>query len=50
MIIPTSPVLMGVLALAKIPYGTWFKWMIGLELLFIATAMLLLIPPFFMAW
>ncbi len=50
MIIPTSPVLMGVLALAKISYGKWFKWIIKLEIIFLAAGLLLLIPPFFLGW
>lgn len=45
MIIPTSGVTMGVLAIAKIPYDKWFKWMLPLFILLTLTAMVLLIPP-----
>ena len=45
MIIPTSGVTMGVLAIAKIPYDKWFKWMLPLFILLMLTAMVLLIPP-----
>ncbi|MCB0618889.1 MAG: TIGR00366 family protein, partial [Saprospiraceae bacterium] len=45
MIIPTSGILMGILAIAKIPYNVWLKWMLPLFLLLSLVAMLLLIPP-----
>lgn len=44
MITPTSGVLMGALALARIPYAVWFKWFGKILLCFIFIAMLLLIP------
>lgn len=43
MIVPTSGVTMGVLAIANIPYPVWLKWFIKLLLIFLATAMLLLV-------
>lgn len=45
LIIPTSGVTMGVLAIAKIPYERWVKWMAPLLLILFLLAMLLLIPP-----
>lgn len=43
MIVPTSGVTMGVLAIAKIPYQVWIKWFVKLLLLFFAGAMILLL-------
>jgi uncharacterized ion transporter superfamily protein YfcC len=43
MIVPTSGVTMGVLAIANIPYQIWLKWFVKLLFLFYITAMLLLI-------
>ena len=45
LIIPTSYVTMGILAIAKIPYEKWFRWVWPLILIFFLAAMLLLIPP-----
>ena len=44
MITPTSPVLIGVLGVAKIPYGKWFKWVAPLIGILILLGFLLLIP------
>ncbi|MHC5062648.1 MAG: YfcC family protein [Planctomycetota bacterium] len=47
MIIPTNPVVIGALAMAKLEYGTWFRWMIKLQiLLFILGMTLLATSPF----
>lgn len=43
MIVPTSGVTMGVLAIANIPYQTWVKWFVKLLLIFFAASMLLLV-------
>ena len=48
--IPTSGVTVGVLALARIPWITWAKWMVPLQLMYFVMAMLLLVPPFLMDW
>jgi uncharacterized ion transporter superfamily protein YfcC len=48
--IPTSGVTVGVLALARIPWITWAKWMVPLQLMFFVLALLLLIPPCLMNW
>ena len=48
--IPTSGITVGVLALARIPWLTWAKWMIPLQLIYLVLALLLLIPPCLMHW
>jgi uncharacterized ion transporter superfamily protein YfcC len=48
MIIPTSGVTMGALAIAKIPYNKWFKWVLPKLLLLILAGMILLLPPLFL--
>ena len=45
MIIPTSGVTMGVLAIAKIPYNVWLRWMLPLFIILFIMAILFLIPP-----
>jgi uncharacterized ion transporter superfamily protein YfcC len=47
MIIPTSGVTMGVLAIAKIPYNIWVRWFWRLFLLLTLACALLLLPPLF---
>ena len=42
LIIPTSGVTMGVLAIAKIPYNVWLRWCLPLFLLLSAAAMAML--------
>ena len=48
--IPTSGITVGVLALARIPWLTWAKWMLPLQLMYCALALLLLVPPCQMHW
>jgi uncharacterized ion transporter superfamily protein YfcC len=48
--IPTSGITVGVLALARIPWITWARWMVPLQLLYLVLALLLLIPPCLMNW
>lgn len=48
--IPTSGITVGVLALARIPWLTWAKWMIPLQLIYLVLALLLLVPPCLMNW
>jgi uncharacterized ion transporter superfamily protein YfcC len=48
--IPTSGITVGVLALARIPWLTWARWMVPLQLLYLVLALLLLIPPCLMNW
>lgn len=47
-IVPTSGVTMGALAIAKIPYNKWFKWVLPKLLVLILAAMLLLLPPLYL--
>lgn len=49
-ILPTSGVTMGVLGLAGIPYETWLRWLIPLQIAFFVIALLLLIPPVVLHW
>jgi uncharacterized ion transporter superfamily protein YfcC len=48
--IPTSGITVGVLALARIPWLTWARWMVPLQLLYLVLALVLLIPPCLMNW
>ncbi|RYF02751.1 MAG: putative basic amino acid antiporter YfcC [Oxalobacteraceae bacterium] len=48
--LPTSGITVGVLALARVPWLTWAKWMIPLQLIYLALALLLLVPPCLMQW
>jgi uncharacterized ion transporter superfamily protein YfcC len=48
--IPTSGITVGVLALARIPWLTWAKWMIPLQLIYLVLSLLLLVPPCLMNW
>jgi uncharacterized ion transporter superfamily protein YfcC len=40
--IPTSGITVGVLALARIPWATWAKWMIPLQLIYFVLALIML--------
>jgi uncharacterized ion transporter superfamily protein YfcC len=44
MITPTSPVLIGVLGVAKIPYEKWLKWVLPFMVILIILGWILLIP------
>jgi uncharacterized ion transporter superfamily protein YfcC len=48
--IPTSGITVGVLALARIPWLTWARWMVPLQLLYLVLALVLLVPPCLMNW
>ena len=51
LMIPTSGVTMGVLSIAKIPFNKWFRWIMPLMLiLFVLSAILLVIPLYFFTW
>ena len=50
LIIPTSGVAMGVLTLARVPWSTWARWIIWLELIFLVVGFALLVPPVLMGW
>jgi uncharacterized ion transporter superfamily protein YfcC len=44
MLTPTSGVLIGVLGIARIPYGTWLKWVWKFILALILLGFLLMLP------
>lgn len=44
MLTPTSGVLIGVLGIARIPYGTWFKWVWKFILALIVVGFILMLP------
>jgi uncharacterized ion transporter superfamily protein YfcC len=48
--IPTSGITVGVLALARIPWIVWARWMLPLQLVYLVLALLLLVPPTLMGW
>jgi uncharacterized ion transporter superfamily protein YfcC len=50
MIIPTSPVLLGVLGAARISWSVWLRWIIPLQIIFVLLGLLLLIPPVLFGW
>jgi uncharacterized ion transporter superfamily protein YfcC len=50
LIIPTSGVTMGTLAMARIPYGRWLRWHLPLQLLFVVLSLLLLVWPVLSGW
>lgn len=50
MIIPTSGVTVGTLAMAKIPYEKWFKWNFPMQVAFFVTSIVLLIWPVLSNW
>jgi uncharacterized ion transporter superfamily protein YfcC len=50
MIIPTSGVTVGTLAMAKIPFEKWFRWSLPLQLTFFVLSILLLIWPVLTGW
>jgi uncharacterized ion transporter superfamily protein YfcC len=48
--IPTSGITVGVLALARIPWATWARWMVPLQLIYLAVALGALVVPALTAW
>ncbi len=50
LIIPTSGILVGILALAGISWTKWARWMLPLQLILLGVGMMLLIPPFVFDW
>ena len=50
MIIPTSGVTMGVLGIAKIPFEKWARWLLPLEGLFFAAALILIAVAVLTGW
>lgn len=50
MIIPTSGVTVGTLAMARIPYERWARWNLPMQLFFVAVSMLFLVWPVLSHW
>ena len=50
MIIPTSGVTVGTLAMARIPFEKWFRWHLPLQLVFFGLALALLVWPVAVGW
>jgi uncharacterized ion transporter superfamily protein YfcC len=48
--LPTSGITIGVLALARIPWLTWAKWMIPLQLIYVVLSLAMLVPPCLTGW
>jgi len=44
-IIPTSGITVGVLSLARIPFGRWVRWILPLQLVFVVLALTMLAIP-----
>ncbi len=49
-VIPTSGITVGVLALSGIPYGTWVRWMLPLQAAYLVMALALLAIAASMGW
>ncbi len=50
MIIPTSGVTVGTLAMAKIPFEKWFRWNLPMQGLFVLMSLAFLVWPVLAAW
>jgi uncharacterized ion transporter superfamily protein YfcC len=50
MIIPTSGVTIGTLAMARIPFGKWARWNLPLQAVFFVLALALLVWPVLSGW
>lgn len=50
MIIPTSGVTVGTLAMAKIPFEKWFRWVLPLQVAFFLISLALLVWPVVTGW
>ena len=50
MIIPTSGVTVGTLAMAKIPYEKWFRWNLPMQGMFVLMSLSLLVWPVLVHW
>lgn len=50
MIIPTSGVTVGTLAMAKIPYEKWFRWNFPMQACFFIISLILLVWPVLSGW
>jgi len=50
MIIPTSGVTLGTLAMARIPYERWFRWALPMQVAFFLLSLALLVWPVLTGW
>jgi uncharacterized ion transporter superfamily protein YfcC len=50
MIIPTSGVTVGTLAMARIPYEKWFRWNLPVQIMFFVMSLALLVYPVLSGW
>ena len=50
MIIPTSGITVGTLAMAKIPYEKWFRWNLPMQGMFVLMSLLFLVWPVLAHW
>lgn len=50
MIIPTSGVTVGTLAMAKVPFEKWFRWLLPLEIIYIIFSLIFLLPAVLLQW
>jgi len=50
MIIPTSGVTVGTLAMAKIPFEKWFRWNLPMQVMFVLLSLALLVWPVLAGW
>lgn len=50
MIIPTSGVTVGTLAMAKIPYEKWFRWNLPMQVAFVLMSLAFLVWPVLSGW
>jgi uncharacterized ion transporter superfamily protein YfcC len=50
MIIPTSGVTIGTLAMARIPYEKWFRWNLPMQIVFLLMSLVFLVWPVISGW
>ena len=50
MIIPTSGVTVGTLAMARIPYEKWFRWNLPMQVMFVLMSLVILVWPVLTTW
>jgi uncharacterized ion transporter superfamily protein YfcC len=50
MIIPTSGVTIGTLAMARIPFEKWFRWNLPLQVVFVLMSLAFLVWPVLSGW
>jgi uncharacterized ion transporter superfamily protein YfcC len=50
MIIPTSGMTIGTLAMARIPFEKWFRWNLSLQVVFVMMSLAFLVWPVLSGW